>query len=284
MGQNNGPLLFGRYSREECGLPPVNPQPLRAGGFLMRVFVLVTLLVAAGWLAGAAAVRYREAWSDSLPGLVSMAEPDEMELLLARGRLYATALVDSQRVRDNLVVALTIAAEKAPRRMGYYGNIAQLAALPRGRENDPQRDFAADLTASGVFAELNRYDQVFACLARADKALERYPEGETKRSHRLLLVNAQAYYLATAPLRSGGNPEKALHLSQLLISSRDPVYGSGHASDQPAFLDTLAFAWYAAGDPEKAVETQRLALGLSPTAGLDVYVEHFDTFARPGIR
>lgn len=284
MAKPYSPLLFGRYGREECGLPPVNPRPMRAGGFIMCLCLLLVALVAAGWLAGLMAARYREAWVATLPGLVNRASTAEIATLLSRGRLYATALGDNQKVRDDLAFALLIAAERSPRRMGYYGSVAQLYALPRQQGSRPEADFAAELTASGVFAELKQYDRVFAALGRADKALARYPEDEQKRAHRLLLVNAQAYYLATAPLRSGGNPEKALHLSQLLISSRDKMAGGGHASDQAAFLDTLASAWNATGDADKAVETQRLALGLADAAGLDVYIRAFDRFTRASKR
>lgn len=244
----------------------------------MRALLLLLLLVAAGWVAGVFAARYREAWMASLPGLVHQAKPEEIPALLAKGRLYATALEGKQKARDGLALALLIAADKSPLRMGFYGNLAQLYALPREQSGQPDHEFAAELTASGVFAELKQYDKVFAALARADKALAQYPDGPEKQAHRLLLVNAQAYYLATAPLREGGNPEKALHLSQLLISSRDRLAGGGHASDQAAFLDTLAFAWFAAGDADKAVDTQRLALGLANADGLDVYLKNFDTF------
>jgi hypothetical protein len=284
MRQTNNTLVFGRYSREECGLPAVPARPMGKGGFFMRLFFLFVCLVLAGWVAGVFAARHREAWMETLPALVHQAQPNEISALLAKGRLYATALGDRQKVRDDLALALLIAAEKSPGRMGYYGNLVQLYALPRDPDGLPQHEFAAELTAGGVFTELKRYDDAFAALARADKALGRYPDGPEKQAHRLLLVNAQAYCLATAPLRAGGNPEKALHLSQLLVSSRDTLLNGGHASDQAAFLDTLASAWFAAGEADKAADTQRLALGLADANGLDAYLEHYDMFTQAGAK
>ncbi len=274
-------LVFGRYSREECGLPPVGEmrRPTRRS-LALKTVLLLAALVAAGWMAGVFAARWREAWVNSLPALVSRAGPEETAELLSRGRIYATALADNQRVRSDFALALQVAAERSVRRMGYYGNLANIYTRHVTDEGRPEREFATEFAASGVYAELKDYTRAFACLAKADQALSRYQDEKAKHAHRLLLVNAQAYYLAVAPIRSGGNAEKALHLAQLLISSRDELADGSYASDQAAFLDTLASAWFATGDAEKAVETQSLALGLADSGRLDVYIENFDKFKR----
>ena len=273
-------LIFSRYTREECGLPPVEDGKPRRHATAIRVCILLAVLAVAGWAGGIATARWREAWLGSLPGLVSRAEPGERAELLARGRVYATALRDRPDAARNLAIAGIVAAGPAPRRLGYYANVANLLdRAGSGASGSPEVDFASDLAASGAYAELGRYSEAFARLGRADAALKRIEDENRRRSYQLLLVNAQAYYLATAPREAGRNPEKSLHLAQLLVSSRDKIADGGHASGSAAFLDTLASAWFATGDDEQAAKTQVFALGLADTGDLDVYLRHYDEFS-----
>ncbi len=275
-------LIFGRYTREECGLPPDGIGRGRPGrkAVLLRAAVLAVLLVAAGWLAGTIAARWREAWMDSLPARVAMADPGDGSDLLARGGLYAAALPDRPRVARDWAVALLVAAERSPRRIGYYVNLANIFdRVGRTGPGEPADEFALGLAASGVYAELGDYAKAFASLERADAALEELPDEAQRRSHRLLLVNAQAYYLASAPAGRGRNPEKALHLAELMITSRDELASGGHASGSAALMDTLATARFAVGDAARALAAQTLALGLADSEGLEVYLKHYDEFA-----
>ncbi len=272
-------LIFGRYSREDCGLPPIGAA---RGGWrraLPRALLLLALLIGAGWLAGSATARWREAWLSALPARIARATPDEAAELLAKGGMYAAALANRPGAVRDLAVAGLVAAERSPRRLGYYGNLANLLGrLESDPAGDPLGRFAQELAASGVYAELGRYDEAFASLERADKALLLLPDDALRRSHRLLLVNAQAYYLATAPAGKGRNPERALHLAELMITSRDELASGGHASGSAALMDTLASAWFAAGDAAQALKAQTLALGLADSEGLEVYLRHYDEF------
>lgn len=271
-------LIFGRYTRDECGLPPKKTHPSRMGSILRPFFMLGVLLLV-GWLAGTMTARWRKTWVEGLPYMVHRADPAEVSGLLARGRLYAMALPDNLDIRRDLAIAAVIASERAPRKAGYYGNLAILFNELRDvRFTTPLAEFAARLAASGVYAELNDYVKAFDALGMADRALAQMPDDQARNSHRMLLVNAQAYYLATAPALQGGNPEKALHLAQLLVSSRDGLAGGGYASGSAAFLDTLATAWHAAGDADKARLTQAFALGLADSVDLDTYIRHYDQF------
>lgn len=266
--------LFGRFTREECGLPPAGSG---LPGWKRRVLGFLSLfafLIAAGWLGGTLTARWREAWMADLPALVARAPGPEVSGLMNRGRLYATALPRRPGVARNLAVAALVAAERSPRRLGYFANAANLFSGGSGVMAD---DFGAQVTAAGVYAELGDYPRAFAALDRADAIAGRETDPERRRSLRLLLVNAQAYFLATAP--GGGNPEKALHLAQLLVTSRDRLPGGGYASGSAAFVDTLAAAYYATGNVERAVATQRMALGLADSGELHEYLRHYDDFA-----
>lgn len=274
MDGQGGELIFGRFTREECGLPPAGSLvPLRRRR-LLRFLCLLIVLVTVGWLGGTLVARLRMHWLARLPGAVMAASPAERPQLLAQGRMYATALPGDDTARI-LAVAAAVAANDAPRRLGYYGNAANLFTLAGSGG-----DFGVLLAAAGMYGELGEYKTAFSFLDRANAALEKSGADETaRRSLRLPLINAQAYFLATAPADQGRNPEKALHLANLLISSRDALPGGGHASDSAAFMDTLGAAWHAAGEPEKALGVQTLALGLADTADLDVYIRHYDQFA-----
>lgn len=273
-------LLFGRFSREECGLPPVADNRRRIWNRLFRMIGLLAILIAAGWLGGSLTARWREAWTAGLPYRVARETPAEIPNLLARGGLYAAALADRPEAGRNVAYAVMLAAERAPRRMGYYGNLAAIFDQDRSAAATPAA-FRDHLAAAGVYADLGRYPEAFARLDQAEKALAAIPDENLRRSFRLLLGNAQAYFLATAPKEKGGNPERALHLAQLLITSRDELPGGGHTSGSAPFMDTLASAWAAVGNAKKAAEIQSFALGLAEAPDLDVYLRHYDAFARP---
>lgn len=271
-------LIFGRYTREECGLPPRGLEGWRRAITPFRVCVLVAATAAAAWLGGEAVARWREHWLALLPGRVATADIGEVPGLLQQGRMFAAALPDNQRMRRDLAVAAVTAAERMPRRLGYYATAAglfrglSLPDIPAG----PER-FATGLTAAGVFAEIGDFPTAFSTLNQAEKELEGIPEPE-RRSYRLLLINAQAYFLADADESKGGNPEKALELARLMVSSRDSLPGGGHASANAALLDTMATAFGKTGETEKAKSAQSLALGLARPPGLDVYLRHYDEF------
>lgn len=274
--------IFGRYTRDECGLLPAGQKFWRIGGLTARRFLALLAGVAViGWLAGTGAARWREEWLARLPAGVRAGTDAEARALLARGKMYASALPERQSMRRDLAMAALTAAERAPRRLGYCANAANLF-----RGIDPERVpegelFATGISEAGAYAETGDYRAAFRALGRAEAGLEAVPDGETRRSLRLLLVNTQAYFLATAPARQGGDPEKALRLARLMITSRDELPGGGHASGSAALLDTLATAWSANRDYARAAETQSLALGLADSEGLDIYVRHYDEAETP---
>lgn len=279
MADNPGDkLIFGRYTREECGLPPEGWESGDQGPGLVRSAVIVVLLAVACWGAGVFSARMREEWTGGL-FLRIAAAPEEASGLLARGKMYASAQPDRNRMRCDLALAALTAAEKAPRRMGYYSNAANLFSSV-GDEfiGPPAVAFGFQVMAAGVFGELERYPGAFAALERAEDELERITDEKTARAYRLVLVNARAYFLASAGRTEGGNPEKALELAQLMISSRDELPNGGLPSGSAAFLDTLATARFATGNRAGATAAQSLALGLADSDSLDVYLRHYDAF------
>lgn len=276
-------LVFGRYTREECGLPPRGRESWRQTITPLRVLMLFAVTAAAAWLGGQAMARWRAHWLATLPVQVHNAEIADIPALLEQGRLYATAIPGDQRMRRDLALAAVTAAERMPRRLGYYSTAAglfrglEMKEIPPGLER-----FGTEMAAAGVYEQIGDYPDAFAALDRANAELAAMPE-DAGRAYRLLLMNAQAYFLASAPEDKGGDPEKALELARLVASSRDALPGGGHASGNAAILDTMAAAWNRMGADEQAVATQSLALGLADGAGLDIYLRHYDEFNK-GIR
>lgn len=274
-------LIFGRYTREECGLPPTNNRGdstrLR---FLVHGVLLLAALIAVGWAAGKMTAGWREVWVSSLPAQVRAAEPAEVSDLLARGRMYAVALPHRPRLRRDLALAAMTAAERSPRRLGLYGNARNLFdGMDASSFGSAAEEFGSELTAAGLYAELGDFAKAFACLERGDIALDGIGDESVQATFRLHLVNAQAYFLAVAPEAQGGDARRSLELAQLMISSRDRLLGGGYASDSAACMDTMASALHANGETEKALATQKYALGLAASDELYDLLRNYDKFA-----
>ncbi|MCD8349410.1 MAG: hypothetical protein LUC93_02195 [Planctomycetaceae bacterium] len=272
-------LLFGRYPREECGLPPPGADFARERLPWRKTLALLVVTAILAWLGGTAMSRYRQSWLATLPSRVAAA-PLSAEVLLTRGRSYATALAGDPLARRNLAYAVTVAAEGSRYRLGFYANAETLF---RGVDRDglnPLDRFAADYAASAVYSELGDNTRALASLESAAVALGTLPQAE-QQSYRLLYVNSLAYLLATIPEAEGGDAEEALRLATLMITSRDPLPDGSFASDSAAFLDTLAAAYDAGGRSSDAIATQTMALGLADSRGLDIYLNHYDQFSRP---
>jgi len=85
-----------------------------------------------------------------------------------------------------------------------------------------------------------------------------------------------AYLLSTAEDAAVRDPARALELAQQAVAAG---YGGAAGSRNAAFLDTLAQAYFAAGDPKQALFVQRSALALANSEGLGVYLQHYDMYA-----
>lgn len=274
--------LFGRYSREDCGLPPTNADVFGDRLPIAKTLGILVLIAVAAWTAGRMHASYREDWLRRLPGEIARAGDDAetRSALLRRGAMFAAALPERPRARRDLAFALMTAAEYAPRRTGYIGNaLALLDGAEPAEDETPLEAFARETALSGLHEEAGNYEQAFAALDRAEKALSAAGDDATERSFKLLLVNAQAYCLATAAKEEGGDARRALTLARLAVSSRDALPGGGFASASAAFVDTLATAGWENGLKKEAMESQRLALGLAESRGLEVYLRHFDRFS-----
>ncbi len=271
--------MFGRYTRDECGLPPVETARERRRRVFARWAAVFLSLAVVGWLAGVGVARWRSAQVMSLHQRIARAELSQIPALLSRGRLFAASRAGDGRTTFALATATLAAADRMPRRLGYYGNVGRILA-DVDLTDQPDLAFLADLTRAGVLIELERYGEAFHHVDVAESTLAALPDGPAKRMFRLQMVNLRAYLLARAPVSVGGNPEKSLHLAQLLLLSRDEVADGVYPSDAAAFLDTLACAWHAAGESEQAVETQAMALGLAEPEHLEVYLRHYDEFAQ----
>src|SRR4029077_7080813 len=68
-------------------------------------------------------------------------------------------------------------------------------------------------------------------------------------------MNNLAFLLATSTDPKVRNPKEAVAVAEKAV---------GVEADTPAYLDTLATAYFEAGQPDKAAETERRALALKP--------------------
>ena len=273
-------LLFGRYTREECGFV----SPIGYGGPVRRalpVAAMLVLLLAAGWIAGTFAARWREAWLAELPFRSTLATPGDASDLLALGRMYALALPARPAAAANLALALSWTAERAPRPAGYLGNAANLfAGIDDWRRLETGIAFPAALSAAWVFQEAGDYAKAFASLDRAAEALDAVRDEPRRLGGRALLLNSRAYLLAVAPAAAGGrDAQRSLALIRTALTARDELPGGGFPSGSAAILDTLAAAWLALGEGDRAGQAQFLALGLAESDGLDSYIRRYDEIA-----
>ncbi len=271
--------LFGRYSREECGLPPPGADFARERLPWRATLAILVATAVLAYLGGTAMSRYRQSWLAVLPSRVAAA-PGGASMLLTRGRSYATALAGDPLARRNLAYAVTVAAEASRYRLGYYANAETLFRGVDREGLNPLDRFAADYAASAVYSELGDNARALASLEQAAESLKAMP-GDEQRSYWLLYINSLSYLLATIPASEGGNPDEALRLATLMITSRDPLPDGTFATESAAFLDTLAAAYAAVGRDDEAAETQTMALGLADSRGLDIYLNHYDQFSRP---
>ncbi len=279
--QQQEKLVFGRYRREECGLPPTeNPFFARWKKPLMLLGIIAAVTLA-GLVAGSLRSRWRGLKLEALANRIASAPTQaEKDLLLGEGRLLATALNNNPSARLHLAESCMVASIGAPRQMGYYGNAAMLLdGVGEALAGSPIQSFRAESMQAHVLAELDREPEAMEALGRANASRERMENDRLLQMLKLNLVNLQAYILATAKEPQVRNPEKALHLAQFLITSRDELPNGEYASGVAAYVDTLATAWFAAGNSEKALKTQALALGLAKPGDLSVYLKHYDEFA-----
>ncbi|MBN2712552.1 MAG: hypothetical protein JXR97_09005 [Planctomycetes bacterium] len=91
--------------------------------------------------------------------------------------------------------------------------------------------------------------------------------------------NSRAYLLAVADDPKVKDPATALDLAKEVIKNPLPLLDGGFASGMPALVDTLAEAYYANGDKEKAVNAQTTALALATTDSLAIYLQHYDKYS-----
>ena len=279
--QNPNNLVFGRYNRDDCGLPPLRNPALARWKAVTWSVVFFAVVVFSGWLAGSLTARSRSLSLEALP--VAAAEASltgNAQAVLTRGRMLATALRGDPRAALGLAEAVFVVAQNAPRQMGFYGNVDSIiSGIGEKLVFSPFHAFRARLLHSAVLLELGRNEESLAALKKADDALKDLPDGPLSRAFKLNVVNQQAYILAVSESPRVGNPEKALHLAELMISSQDVFPDGSFASSSAAFVDTLAAAWFATGQREKALEVQSLALGLASSRELAVYLKHYDLYA-----
>lgn len=175
----------------------------------------------------------------------------------------ATGRGRSARTRTLLLVVLAAAALASV--IGGWQFVYHKYVSPRARMHSraarvPQKAFDASILVRVRRAERNSdfgtrdlasTQELFAAYEACVEAAGRLP-----RNAHAYCMNNYAWVLLTTPHRSLRDPGKALKLASKAVAE------SGRK--EPAYLDTLAEAYFQEGKPGKAVRTEEEAIELNP--------------------
>ncbi len=266
--------------RQALGLPE---QPLgrkRRRPLLWAALGVVLFATAAGWFAGNLRLAYRRSrFQQTAAELETAFTPEEVHGVLARLEEQRPALVEDPASRITMAAAYLQAAQMLPHQQPFLRQAADELAAAAGTTDD---HLPADVQHSllqletWVFPELERDAEALAALGRLERLLEEHG-ARIPRSLWIQHDNNLAYLLARSRDPAVGDPARALALAKGVIASTTPVEGR-LPTDVAAYLDTLAEAYCASGNPAQALLIQRSALALAEGEGLAVYLEHYDTY------
>ncbi|MEM9176046.1 MAG: sulfatase-like hydrolase/transferase, partial [Myxococcota bacterium] len=198
--------------------------------------------------------------------------PDEIALLAPQGpppRGLARAAESLSRAKgviaarryDRAIAVLAPLAEMHPESPTVLAMLAE-ATAGTGRADEALALFDRALAVEADPCSETRLDRARA-FARFGRDRERIRELEDALGgcpDSATYLNELAWALATTSAAHGGDGERAV-----LLASRLVELGSGEPD--PNQLDTLAAAWFAAGDPAKAAATQARALAILERSG-----------------
>lgn len=135
-------------------------------------------------------------------------------------------------------------------------------AVQKRIEQEP-RNVDLLLQAAMLYQEMDRDED-------AKKIYEKVLEVD---SHQAVALNNLAWLLVTDPNKESRNPERAIALAEKAVALEKTA----------VYLDTLAEAYYIAGDQEKAVETIQEAIDLAKE-NKGYYLKQLKRFSTPGVK
>lgn len=201
------------------------------------------------------------------------AAPGNAELL-AEAERQAAQLFRSRTANLLLAEACLAAADSLPYRRRQLERALLFLRRGGGPDNSNLNDL---LLAAGLFSNLGMETETAAVYARADALFaeaEKSGAEEFERANRENYLNDRAYFFAAAADPQLRDPVKALALAKRLMLEYAPGADdeTPPPSAKPAYLDTLAAAYFANGKTAEALQAQRLALAAASTRGLDSYL------------
>lgn len=267
-------------NREILGLPPRRPPRTR-----LRLFLAAFGIILCSWYSGRILAWGWQEWiffhlQRKITRLLHESHPDRVGSLLHEIQNDCRSLAPSFRLSFLLNHVYQRAAEFLPHRSFYLEMaLAELEYTARWNDTlDASSRFLRDLELGCLLTELGRDLDSLQAFQRAEIALTDSPQGGTDLL-RLYLENAWAYLLAKANdprIRDGA---KALSIAKGMMLRAIPDSEGRFPSTNPALLDTLAEAYYAAGFDAEAVRIQRHALALAERESLFLYLRHYDSYA-----
>jgi len=269
--------------REALGLPP---RPLRASSAPLLVAAALAVLVLAGlagWLAGTFRHSYRlRAFCEAAFALQREQRPGRVQEALTALEAERMPLVLDPLARWAMSLAYVKAAQIFPNARPYVQQAReeiQAAGELLGPATAARIAWQIEDTRAQVLMELGRDQDARQAFRALEQILSESPD-QVDPHARLTYDNNLAYLLASSQDPQVRDPETALRLAKKVVSSTLVLDAESTRlpSQEPAYLDTLAEAYHASGDSRQAIFIQRRALAGADTAGLDVYLRHFDAY------
>jgi protein O-mannosyl-transferase len=176
-------------------------------------------------------------------------EPEEPDALNGLG-----AALGQQGKLDEAIKYLTEALRIKPDFAEAHTNLG-FALSCQGKYNEAAVHLAEALRLDPNFALAHYYmGQVLAQMGKIDDAITHFEEALRLDPNRIEPMNNLAWFLAASKKTAVRNPDRAVKLAQRACELTN--------YNKPELLDTLAVAYAAAGNFDKAVETAEKALEL----------------------
>lgn len=262
--------------RKLLGLPPKEPLLPRA----LKIFLAILLITILASLVGAELRRSRiDSGRTSLHTMFAQmrftADPAEVLRLAGEIRSQARNNTEDKTLAGH---ALSYAAEYASDRELWLNEA--LFAFQTAREIElaqkkkPQAlDPSIGMMISGVLLDLGHERLALETAEALRMSMEREEWEEYTDDYENML--AYIYASAKSPhIRDG---QKAVAIMEKIIKMSD------ENETNSAYLDTLAESYYAAGQPDKAVLTQRRALAGAETQNLYTFLSHYEKYEKAAL-
>ncbi len=259
------------------GVAPLPGDPLPWWRWVLVALAVVLASAGGGALLGRAVRQDRLERLRRDVAAAMAADPAGLAAALPELNRRRAGLAERPEARFRMSQIYLHAASILPPRRAYLDHALREAdavgRLLAGAEPETELAFHVAMQRAVLLMEIGgqaNEREALRELQRAGTLLEALPDGAGDR-WRDDWKNALAYLLASAGDAAVRDPERGLELIREVIA----VFPN---SEQPAYLDTLAEAYFGTRQPALALAVQRQALALAEPRGLEVYLEHYDAY------